>query len=191
MPIRKRLFGIAIIVLQALMQFRFYKVLIYSFFMFLFAILLILFLLYYYLFYPFTPSEVHIPSTGAKVLNKPISRGDNVFFEIEFCNVEKRPTIIIYSIISLPQDNQFGKLISIPYTHSHIPSQFDREELSFVGLQQCSIFIDTYMKIPENAPLGIYHGGITVKTEINKLRTIDTFFELEPFEVIEATRSAK
>lgn len=131
---------------------------------------------YYIMFYPFVPSKVYIPKTGAELVYKP-HRGDHLYYKVRYCNYMYAPTRISYSLLSI--DNALGKPVVITFPEASSVSSFNRGNTKVFN--HCTDMIDGTVDLPENMPAGTWILGVTIRNKVYGTRTIEQFFETETF----------
>lgn len=135
-------------------------------------------LYYYIMFYPFVPSKVTVPSTGAELVFPP-KKDKHLYYKVNYCNYMYTPTTISYSLLSV--DNSFARPIVITFPEVSSVSSFNKENKQVFN--HCTDMIDGTVHLPENMPAGEWVLGITVRNTVYNMRVIEQFFETERFEI--------
>lgn len=131
---------------------------------------------FYINFYPFVPSKVYVPKAGAELVYKP-HRGDHLYYKIRYCNYMYVPTRISYSLLSV--DNALNRPIVITFPEASSVSSFNKSNTQVFN--HCTDMVDGTVDLPENMPAGTWILGVTIRNTVYGTRTIEQFFETEPF----------
>lgn len=135
-------------------------------------------LYYYIMFYPFVPSKVTVPSTGAELIFPP-QKGRHLYYRVNYCNYMYTPTKISYSLLSV--ENALVNPVVITFPEVSSVSSFSKQNKKVFSY--CTDMVDGTVELPENMPSGTWVLGITVRNTVYSMRTIEQFFETERFEI--------